>query len=84
MGSTTFSNLVSEMNRRDNFKRDLPAPPRRSEDNYTSALVQVESALDEAWYVAPTENDRELVDQWRDEVKAELRDLIRHMGDSDE
>jgi len=58
------------------FKRDLPAPPRRGRGNYTSALVQVESALDEAWHVAPTEEDREQVDEWRDEVREQLRELI--------
>jgi hypothetical protein len=63
------------------FKRDLPAPPRRGQDNYTSALVQVEAALDTAWHVAPTEEDREQVDEWRDEVRDELRDLIQHLGD---
>jgi len=61
------------MRGRDNFKRDLPSPPRRGQDNYTSALVEVESALDSAWHVAPTENDRERVDEWRDEIRDELR-----------
>lgn len=62
---------------RNDFRRELPSPPRRGEGNYTSALVQVEAALDTAWHVAPTESDREQVDEWRDEVREVLRDAIR-------
>lgn len=65
----------------DRFKRDLPSPPRRGQDSYTSALVQVESALDTAWHTAPTEEDRERVDAWRDELREELRRCIDRLED---
>jgi len=71
------------MRDRDNFRRELPSPPRRSEDNYTSALVQVEAALDQAWHVAPTENDRERVDEWRDDVREQLRYMIETVPNED-
>jgi len=68
---------------KDNFKRDLPSPPKRSHDNYVSALVQIEAALDTAWHVAPTGPDRQNVDVWRDEVRTELENNIEHLGDSE-
>jgi len=71
------------MKERDSFKRDLPAPPKRSRDNYTSALVQVEAALDTAWHVAPSDMDRAQIDEWRDELRDELRRMIDHMGEDE-
>ncbi|PSQ32184.1 hypothetical protein BRD06_00420 [Halobacteriales archaeon QS_9_67_15] len=68
---------------RDKFSRDLPAPPRRSRDNYASAVAEVYRALNEAELVAPDGADRQFVDEGRGTVRAELLDAIEDVEDTD-
>ena len=68
---------------RNDFRRDLPSPPRRSQDNYASALAEVYRALDEAELVAPDEADREFVAEVRNTVRMELLDVIPSEEDGD-
>lgn len=62
--------------RTQNRFRDLPAPPRRSEDNYVSALLDVHSALQEARWVAPGDDEREWVDDLEERVRNEFMPRI--------
>lgn len=67
---------------RDHFRkqsqnfRDLPKPPRRSEDNYVTALLDVHSALQEARWVAPGDDEREWVDDLEERVRNEFMPRI--------
>ncbi|QLH78666.1 hypothetical protein HZS55_15830 [Halosimplex rubrum] len=61
---------------RQDFKRDLPAPPTRSQDNYASALAEVYRTLDEAELVAPGADEREWVGEIREQVRGELIHVI--------
>lgn len=65
------------------FKRDLPAPPERSWDNYASALADVFRALDEAYMVAPDNDGRDFVERMRSDVKPAMLDAIPE-ADQDE
>lgn len=71
------------MRERNSFKRDLPDPPRQSEDNYASALSEVYAALDTAELVAPEDAQREFVQGVRDDVRAELLSVIESDGGPD-
>lgn len=68
---------------RRSFKRDLPAPPERSQDNYASALADVFRALDEAYMVAPDDSARNFVEKLRNDVKPNMLDAIPE-ADQDE
>ena len=56
--------------------RDLPKPPRRSEDNYVTALLEVHSALQEARWVAPGDDEREWIDELEEMVRGEFMPRI--------
>jgi len=58
------------------FKRDLPAPPKRSADNYLSCLAELYRQLDEAEMVAPLPGDREWVEETRERVREELMERL--------
>lgn len=62
--------------RSQNRVRDLPPPPRRSEDNYVSALLDVHSALQEARWVAPGDDEREWIDGLEERVRGEFMPRI--------
>ena len=62
-------------NKSQNF-RDLPKPPRRSEDNYVTALLEVHSALQEARWVAPGDDEREWIDELEEMVRGEFMPRI--------
>jgi len=62
--------------KQDRFKRDLPAPPQQSEENYAAALAEVYRALDEAEMVAPDSGSRDFVDQIRERVRARMIEAI--------
>lgn len=62
--------------RSQNRVRDLPEPPRRSEDNYVSALLDVHSALQEARWVAPGDDERAWVDDLEERVRSEFMPRI--------
>ena len=64
--------------------RDLPEPPRRSQDNYASALAEVYRALNEAELVAPGDSERDWVGEAAEMVRAELLNQIESEEDSDE
>lgn len=61
--------------------RDLPKPPKRSRDNYASALAETLKALDTAWNVAPGDDERNYIDHRRQEIKSELLHQLDVMED---
>ena len=71
------------MREKDQFKRDLPAPPRRSQDNYTSAIAELYRALDEAEMVAPTDEQRAWVDSIRQDVREHLMNELDKLGEQE-
>ena len=71
------------MREKDQFKRDLPSPPRRSQDNYTSAIAELYRALDEAEMVAPTDEQRAWVDSIRQDVREHLMNELDKLGEQE-
>lgn len=58
------------------FRRDLPDPPRQSEDNYASALAEVYADLDTAELVATDDERREFVRRIRDDIRSQLLEVL--------
>jgi len=68
-------------NNKDRFKRDLPAPPQQSKENYAAALAEVYRALDEAEMVAPNTSNRDFVDQIRERVRGRMIEAIEDVSE---
>jgi len=71
------------MRDRDSFKRDLPSPPRRSQDDYCSALAELYRALDEAEMVATNDEQRQWVQDTRSYIREYLMDELDKLGDDE-
>lgn len=57
---------------KEGFREGLPEPPRRSQDNYVSALIQAHRYLQLAERVGPQAQQR----AWAEDKADELREVI--------
>lgn len=76
-----YRRVETDGGRRHEFRRELPEPPKRSSANYASAMTTVLRDLDDAWTVAPDDEQREVVQSLLSSVRFEV---LEHVEDADE